>query len=592
MSYRRCRCCFQFVVASLATGLLIALGCAGPLDGYDASRLHREVIADARAELPAGADAPAPAEHESVIDLTDQQRRELDEVSGMGAYESARLDTGKDLLGKRSTTAPLTLSRAVRLAVENNLEARLARLVPASSAQGIIEAQADFDFDLFANAAYANVDRPRQGALVFAVPVVPLADTQRVTEVEAGVRKRTESGARITASTGVRHADERTPGMAAAPDPASITDFTVGITQPLLRHFGPRANRAEIVLAENLHARDGYGLADRLIGIVAAVEAAYWDLVYARIQLAVRQRLFDDTAALHDDLKARKDLDASPLQIAQAASFVAARRSEVLAAQRALRDASDRLKHLLNAENLPLVGETLVDPVDRPSEQADDISLARAVVDALRLRPEMAQARLMMEDAWVRMNLADNQRLPRLDLTARLSYYGMDERVFDSYDQATRSAFIDWLIGLSFEQPIGNRAAEAAYRRQRLARQSQAIEYRRTARRIVLEVKQALRAARSAHELIAVDRDARRAAAENLRAVEKREESASALTPEFLLDLKLSAQQRLGDAELLEIRAIADYNVARAKLLEATGSLLEHHQIDLRVNPDQPDEQE
>lgn len=584
MRYRRG---FHIIAACLCLGLLTALGCGGPLDGYDSSRLQRQVIDAARMQLPDDAAAEPAAPYRPVTDLTDDQLRELDEISGPAAYRNARIDAGRDLLGRRDF-ASLDLSKAVRLAVAGNIQAQVARLVPRMSAQQIAQAEAAFDPSLFADLAYADVDRPRQGAIVVGALLVPMVDTKRVTDLNAGIRKRFDTGAAVSASTGVTHTDERTPGLTATPDPASITDITLGITQPLLRNFGPRVNRAEIVLAQNLNARDAFALKSQLTHVVASVEAVYWELVYARFQLAIRQRMLDDTVALHDDLKARKDLDTSPLQIAQAASFVAARRSELIGAQRAMRDASDRLKHLLNADDLPLVGEALIDPVDRPIEQADDTTLAQAVVTALRQRPEMGQARLAMEDAWVRMNLADNQRLPRLDLTAQLSYYGMDEGVFDGYDQITRSDFIDWLIGLQFEQPIGNHAAEAAFRRQRLARQAQALQYRQTAQDVILTVKQAMRAELSAHELIAVNRDVRRAAAENLRAIEQRERSASNLTPEFLLDLKLTAQQRLGEAELLEARVIADYNTARARLLQATGSLLDHHQIDMTISETPP----
>ena len=87
---------------------------------------------------------------------------------------------------------------------------------------------------------------------------------------------------------------------------------------------------------------------------------------------------------------------------------------------------------------------------------------------------------------------------------------------------------------------------------------------------------------RTAWELIGVNRSARRAAAENLRALREREEQGEALTPEFLLDLKLNTQQRLADAELREVQAVIDYNAAIAELRRAMGTLLEDNQIQVQ----------
>lgn len=566
-----------------AVGLLVA-GCEGPLGGYDAARLQRLVIADAQRQLPEEAGPPV-AEDVAGDELTDAQRQELDKISGPGRYDMGRLDAGTDLLGRQSAGASLSLDRAVTLAVGNNLRVHIARLIPAISGQQVTEAQAAFDFDLFGHLSYANVDRARQGANVGLLTLLPPQDTQKMTDADIGLRKRLQTGGAVSLSTGFTHQNQQTPTVTGVPDPAAVTDVTLGVTQPLLRNAGSTVNRAQIVLAANRSARDQQSLREQVMAVIAEVSQAYWQVVHARHALAVRQRLLDDTVAIHQDLKARRELDASPLEIAQAASAVAVRRGELIVARRALRDASDALKQLLHAPDLPLVGEAVIEPTDRPIEQAEPTTLGQAIVTALRQRPEMARARLDMEDAWTRLQVADNQRLPKLDLTGQLSYQGLDDDIGTSYDRLTDSHFIDWLIGLEFEQPIGNRAAKAAYERQRLARQAQALQYRHTAEQVILSVKQAMRALTSARQLIEINREARRAAADHLRAIEEREKSSSRLTPEFLLDLKLSAQHRLGEAELIESRVIVDYNIARARFLQATGALLDHHQIDLAAPP-------
>jgi outer membrane protein TolC len=167
-------------------------------------------------------------------------------------------------------------------------------------------------------------------------------------------------------------------------------------------------------------------------------------------------------------------------------------------------------------------------------------------------------------------------------LNAQVEYQGLDDDLRGSGDRMTDANFINYILGAQFEAPIGNRAAEADFQRARLQRQSTVLAYRNTAQGVVLEVKQALRDLVTAWRLISVNRSARRAAAENLRALLEREERGEALTPEFLLDLKLSTQQRLADAETREVQSIIDYNNAIARLHQATGTLLEHNQINMQ----------
>ena len=56
----------------------------------------------------------------------------------------------------------------------------------------------------------------------------------------------------------------------------------------------------------------------------------------------------------------------------------------------------------------------------------------------------------------------------------------------------------------------------------------------------------------------------------------------AALTPEFL-NLLFQRQERLGEAQLQELRSLAVYNLAIAELGRATGNGLEMNGIDLVV---------
>ena len=92
----------------------------------------------------------------------------------------------------------------------------------------------------------------------------------------------------------------------------------------------------------------------------------------------------------------------------------------------------------------------------------------------IRNRPESQQAILSIDNTSIRQQVADNQRLPRLDLRLQTRFAGLDDSYGDAYSDVVESQFVDYLAGLQFEQPIGNRQAEEQYRQRRL-------EHRRSA---------------------------------------------------------------------------------------------------------------
>ncbi len=321
-------------------------------------------------------------------------------------------------------------------------------------------------------------------------------------------------------------------------------------------------------------------LHQQLLETVGKVERTYWQLVQARQRLAIRQRLLERTLQTRNEIVGRRGFDVSPIQLAQAFAFVERRRADVIQRKQAVRNASDQLKKLSNAPELPLSEETLIVPVDQPVEVSAEYSLLDSVTTAIRNRPEVKKAILDIDDASIRQAVAKNQRLPSLTLNAQAQYFGLSQGLGNSYDEVGSREFINYLVGAQFEMPIGNREREAAYRQAQLRRRSSVVQYRKAVREVVLSVKQALRQVRTAHRLIGVTRAQRRAAAENLRAIRVRKETGEALTPEFLLDLELTTQRRLARAERRELRALINYNSAVAQLLQAQGRLLEHNRID------------
>ena len=505
--------------------------------------------------------------------LTVERRNELDSTSGPTAYLSAEADYGPDLFDStNSPTVSMNLKRVIHGTVENNLTLQIARLVPAVDDALITQSQAVFDATFYATINWQKIDtaQPPTGSLA-------LSPNQTTTNtMTVGLRKTLTTGGTVAIQQEIV-SNYRSSSLYNT-DNWYTSGLLLNIDQPLLRNFGTDVNTAQIELNVSSRKQSIEDLRSQLLSAVHNAESGYWALVLARQNLLIQERLLERTIKDRDQIEKRSVLDASPAIITEANSFVEERRADVIRAQNSVRAASDALKQLLNDPNLPVSDETLIVPLDVPVDAPMQVSLLDAISTAMQHRPELRSALLQIDDAAVRQRVADNQRLPVLNLSASLRFNGVGESVPDTLDSAGEARLIDYLISGQFEAPIGNRAAEALYAQRKIERRASVINYQNQAQTVVLEIKNAQRDLITAYRVIGAEQASRRAAAENLRALEAQEEAGAALTPEFL-DLKLRRQEALANAEAREIQAVVDYNIAISAYYQAMGTLLQRNGI-------------
>jgi len=561
--------------------------CKGPLERSQEQALRERLLATHRAYTQAVGNPQMIELKRPSSDVAERLEKsgriqQLDEMAGPTAYKSQSLGLGPGLTGEADTpTLAIGLQQAIELAVRNNLDAQLAQLAPSVSQTQVTQALAAFDAVFFTEANYGDLDTPGTPAFIAAFG----GDRQSTTaDLTTGIRKPLITGGTVTVQTGFTYNYE-TPAGVSTLNPVERANILLGITQPLLRNFGSDVARSNIELARNAQSAATQQLRTTLLDVALKTESAYWDLVAAQRRLLVRQRLLQRTIDDRDRLERRETFDVSPVRITEANSFVELQRSDVIRARALLRAASDRLKGLIHWDQVPVSSETLLVPAEDPAPNPISYSLLDAVSTALRYRPEMQTALLTIEDAGIRQRVADNARLPALNLDASIRYNSLSgQGVDEAYGDLTEGDYIDYLLKLQFEMPIGNRAAEALYQQRKLERRATVIDYQRRAEAAVLEVKDALRALLTAYELTGSTQAARRAAADSLRAIEEQERAGVALTPEFLLDLKLRAQERLADAETEEVNSLSGYQTAIATYYRTIGTLLEQNNIQFSPN--------
>ncbi|MEE8459647.1 MAG: TolC family protein, partial [Phycisphaerales bacterium] len=581
------------VVAGAAL-ILSVVGCASPFSVEGDQALRRRVagaIDRELAEVPPGSQLIETTQPPPTIETELASRREeLDTIGPVVPFAAGKLTMGTDLAGEQQLEVSVSLQSAIETSVRNNLSIQIARLQPAINESTVVAAEAAFDAVFFTNVDWSSTDQPQAIAIVGGTPIGVGAQINNQFRFDTGVRKRLTSGAEVFVSTELSRFNNKTPGVTLLPDPSWNASINLGITQPLLRGFGASVNTATIRIARNIERRSVQQLRSDLLLLLEQVEAAYWNLVFAWQELATQEWLLEAGIEVRDAMDRRRDFDTKLAQYSDAVATVETRKANIISARRAIRSASDNLKLLINDGELTVGSEGLLVPSDDMVEAPIRYNLREAVLTGVAERPEVEAAILNIDDAGIRQMLADNNRLPLLNLSAQMGYYGLSTNGGDAYSELFKGSFIDYLLGLAFEWPIGNRAAEAGFRRARLQRSASVIAYQRTVQRVVFDVKDALRDCITNYELIEANRSSRIAAAENLRTLKVEEETLAALTPEFL-NLKFQRQDRLAQAQSSEIQALVNYNQSVASLYRAMGIGLAMNRIELEiVNDIDPDD--
>ena len=250
-------------------------------------------------------------------------------------------------------------------------------------------------------------------------------------------------------------------------NPQTRQSLDLSYTQPLYRGGGTHANRTPIVIARLDAERSFFQYKDSMQQLVRSVVAAYWALVFARTdEWARRQQVeraeFDYKRAV-GRMKAKIG---SRADVAQPRVSLGTFRTQLTAAQNnvLLREAA-----LRNVMGLPPSdGLTLV-PVTAPADQPVEFDWNELIALAESHRPDLIQAKLILEADHQQLLINKNQAHPNVDALMLYRWNGLDGRTPTGDTLTTQGGqFTDWTLGVTFSVPLSLRQERAALRRQEL----------------------------------------------------------------------------------------------------------------------------
>ena len=288
-------------------------------------------------------------------------------------------------------------------------------------------------------------------------------------------------------------------------NPSAVTRFALSANQPLLNGFGRLPNERYIMVAHNNTSVAENVFRSQLITTIVAVGNAYWDLAALHENVKVAEQSLAVARQLLEDNRIRLDVGAmSPLDVTSAESEVAARIRDLTVAETNLRMQEATLKNMLvrkiNPE-LDSVRIVLRDAMPAPG----NINIPdekEALSDAMENRPELQQAEVNLKNQDISVKFTKNALLPAFAVFGLYAGSGLqggssnesidDTNLLNSFGQTFRGEYPEYAGGLSFNISLRNRTAQADSLRSQLELNQQLISLQRSRNSIAVEVQKAI----------------------------------------------------------------------------------------------------
>jgi len=462
----------------------------------------------------------------------------------------------------------LTLEDARALALQHNLDLKVQLLAPTIAAEAVNAEEAKFEWAFFSNATFAKTDRPQATDISLAGSQVDYSS------VDLGVQMPLQTGGTVTFDL----ADNRTKTdfTGRAFNPSYEDDFTLSISQPLLRNAGKRVNMHSIRVARYDAQITDATTKLNVISVIAAADRVYWNLYAARRVLEVRKQQYDLAEA--QLARARRFVDAGQnpqVDLIRAEAGLAGQLATIIAAENEVRNRQRDLKRILNKPGLSMETATVLIPATEPDPLHYQLDGKKLVALGIENRMEMLELELQIAKNLSTIDFLKNQTLPLLSLNYDYIVHGLGQTRDDSFEILNDKNFEDHQVRLGLTVPLGNRAAKSNLRQAIYTRRQQ-LATRQSRRALVeQEVLNALDQLDASWQQILANRQSAILDGRLYQAEQRQFEVGMRTSTDVL-----EAQTNFADSQSAEIRALANYQIATVNLAEATGTLLGAAKID------------
>jgi outer membrane protein len=379
---------------------------------------------------------------------------------------------------------------------------------------------------------------------------------------------------------------------------SSSLGFTV--TQPLLRGFGIELNRRYIHIAKNNGRIADLVFRQQVIDTVAGIARLYTDLMSLNEDVKVKTEALRLAERLYEDNKNKVDQGTlAPIELTRAQAQVAVNRQAVISARSLVEQQELIVKTVITRRGLAnpairaahlIATDTITIPETEPAALVEDL-----IAEAVRNRPDLAQAGIQVENSQISLKGSLNALRPELDVVGMVQNGGLSGDLNaaavtltpgaalypggygTALGQIFKNSFPTYTIGLQLTLPLRNRVAQADAVRDELQLRQTRVRRQQFEDQVRLEVADAYVAMQQAW--------AAYQAAVQSRALQEQSVQVEQDTFDVGLAtnyLVIQYQTHLAQARSTEVAAKGAYAKSKLALDRATARTLEVNQVSIQ----------
>ena len=353
------------------------------------------------------------------------------------------------------------------------------------------------------------------------------------------------------------------------------------VTQSLLQGRDVRVNMASVHQAEIDTQISGYELRGFTEALVQSVEEGFWNYALAKRQIEIYTNSLSLAEQQMEEAQERIKIGTlAETELAAAKAEVALRRENLINSRSNATIARLNLLRLLNPSdtidwNTDIVLDYMTTLPDVPLDPVE-----YHVEVAMKMRPDLNQARLLIRRGELDVVRTRNGLLPRLDAFITYGKTGYARTFSEANDDLDERSY-DVEAGLLFEFPAGNRAAKARHSRAVISKQQSIKALENLVQLAQVDVWTAYVEVERTREQITATAATRESQEEKLRV-----ETEKFRVGKSTSLLVAQAQRDLVASQIAEVQVVVNYVKALVSLYQLEGSLL--HRRGLSAPGDEP----
>lgn len=359
----------------------------------------------------------------------------------------------------------------------------------------------------------------------------------------------------------------------------SVANASFTVRQPLMKNFWIDGTRLNIRVAKNNLKNKEQAFRLQVMTTLSNLEQAYYDLIYNRENLLVRQKAVELAERLVMENRKRLEVGAlAPLDLQSAEAQAASTRADVIAAKSQL-DTQERLiKSMITDRYQEQWANLTLEPAGTLTAPVPILNLQDSWGKGLTMRPEIIQAKLEVERQGIQLKYDYNQLLPQLDVFGTYGYNGTGREFSDAFYDLQSMNRRAYSYGASISMPLFNLTAKNTYRSNKATLQQLVLSLKQLEQNTLILIDNDIGTIRANFNQVLATREARQYQEAALDAEQKKLENGKSTTYTVL-----QVQRDLTTARGNEIQALDAYNKSLSTLSLHEGTTLQRLGVNLDV---------